>query len=63
MYLLSDTYFGKNFTVCPPSNGICEVNDDKGNVVLLIHENYKALAACAFHCLQMKKEGKEMKIK
>jgi hypothetical protein len=63
MYMMSETGDGKNFTVSAPSNGICEVKDEKGNVVLLVHENYKAQAACAFHCLQMKQQGKEMKMK
>ncbi len=62
-YFFSETGDGKNFTVSAPANGTCEVKDDKGNVVLLIHENYKAQAACAYHCAQMKKEGKEMKMK
>lgn len=63
MYKFSETGDGKNFVVGAPSNGICEVKDEKGNVVLLVHENYKAQAACAYHCAQMKKEGKEMKMK
>jgi len=42
---------------------MCEVKDENGKVVLLVHENYKMQAACAYHCAQMKKEGKEMKMK
>ena len=63
MYQFSETADGKNFTVGAPANGICEVKDDKGKVVMLVHENYKAQAACAYHCAQMKKEGKEIKMK
>lgn len=63
MYIMSETQDGKNFTINPPTNGICEVKDEKGNVVMLVHESYKAQAACAYHCLQMKQQGKEMKMK
>ena len=63
VYNFEGTGDGKNFTIGAPANGICEVKDDKGNVVLLVHENYKAQAACAYHCAQMKKQGKEMKMK
>jgi hypothetical protein len=63
MYQFSETADGKNFTVGAPANGICEVKDDQGKVVMLVHENYKAQAACAYHCAQMKKAGKEMKMK
>ena len=63
MYMFSETNDGKKFTIGAPSSGICEVKDDKGNVVLLVHENYKAQSACAYHCAQMKKEGKDMKMK
>lgn len=61
-YFSKETPDGKNFVVGAPAQGICEVKDDKGNVVMLVHENYKAQAACAYHCAQMKKEGKEMKM-
>lgn len=63
MYFTKETPDGKNFKIGAPAQGICEVKDDKGHVVMLIHENYKAQAACAYHCAQMKKEGKEMKMK
>lgn len=63
MYYSKGTSDGKSFSVSTPNNGICEVKDENGNVVLLIHENYKAQAACAYHCAQMKKEGKDMKMK
>lgn len=63
MYIMSETSDGKMLTVGAPANGMCEVKDDKGKVVLLVHENYKMQAACAYHCAQMKKEGKEMKMK
>ncbi len=62
-YFSKQTPDGKNFVVGAPAQGICEVKDDKGKVVMLVHENYKAQAACAYHCAQMKKEGKEMKMK
>lgn len=63
MYYFSETKDGKNFTIGAPTSGMCEVKDEKGNVVLLVHENYKMQAACAFHCSQMKMNGKEMKMK
>jgi hypothetical protein len=63
VYNFAETKDGKNFTVGVPSEGMCEVKNKKGDVVLLIHENYKAQAACAYHCAKMKKEGKEMKMK
>jgi hypothetical protein len=63
MYKMSETSDGKKLTVGAPSMGMCEVKDDKGSVVLLVHENYKQQAACAYHCAQMKKEGKDMKMK
>lgn len=53
----------KNFVVSEPSNGVCEVKDENGKTVLLVHENYKTQASCAYHCLQMKKQGKTMKMK
>ena len=62
-YHYMETSDSKNFTIGPPAQGVCEVTDDKGNVVLLVHENYKAQAACAYHCAKMKKEGKDMKMK
>lgn len=61
-YFTKETPDGKNFIVGAPAQGICEVKDDKGKVVMLVHENYKAQAACAYHCAQMKKDGKEMKM-
>lgn len=63
MYFTKETSDGKNFNVGAPAQGICEVKDDQGKVVMYVHENYKAQAACAYHCAQMKKEGKEMKMK
>lgn len=50
-------------TVSEPANGTCEVKDKDGKVVLLAHENYKQYGACAYHCLQMKNEHKDMKMK
>ena len=50
-------------TVSEPSNGTCEVKDKDGKVVLLVHESYKQYGACAYHCLQMKNEHKDMKMK
>ncbi|MEP7322649.1 MAG: hypothetical protein ABI761_12055 [Saprospiraceae bacterium] len=32
-------------------SGLCEVKNDKGKVILLLHQGYKAQAACAIHCL------------
>lgn len=31
--------------------GMCEVKNAKGEVVMLLHNNYKQQAACAVHCL------------
>jgi hypothetical protein len=50
-------------TTSAPMNGTCEVKDAQGKTVLLVHENYKQYGACAYHCLTMKKEHKEMKMK
>ncbi|KAA6439652.1 DUF3659 domain-containing protein [Dyadobacter flavalbus] len=52
-----------SLTVSVPMNGICEVKDKNGKTVLLLHENYKQYGACAMHCLQMKSEHKDMKMK
>jgi len=46
-----------------PMNGICEVKDKNSKTVLLVHENYKLYGACAMHCLQLKNEHKDMKMK
>lgn len=46
-----------------PMTGTCEVKDKDGKTVLVVHENYKAYGACAYHCLMMKKHGKKMKMK
>lgn len=32
-------------------DGICKVTNSKGEVILLLHQSYKAQAACAIHCL------------
>lgn len=50
-------------TTSAPMNGTCEVKDSKGKTVLVVHENYKQYGACAYHCLQMKKEHKHMEMK
>lgn len=52
-----------SLTVLSPMNGKCEVKDRNGKTVLIVHENYKQYGACALHCLEMKKERKEMKMK
>jgi hypothetical protein len=52
-----------SLTVSTPMNGVCEVKHKNGKTVLLVHENYKQYGACAMHCLQMKKERKDMKMK
>ncbi|MDB5274579.1 MAG: hypothetical protein JWO58_2946 [Chitinophagaceae bacterium] len=46
-----------------PLNGTCEVTDSKGNKVVLVHENYKHIGACAYHCLYLKNHGEKMKMK
>lgn len=53
---------GKKYSIGAPQQGICEVKNEKGEVVLLVHENYKAQAACAFHCAQMKKDEKPVEM-
>ena len=35
----------------PAHNGICHVKNKKGEIIMLLHQNYKAQAACAMHCL------------
>lgn len=52
-----------SLTVLSPMNGKCEVKDKNGKTVLLVHENYKQYGACGLHCLEMKKDQKEMKMK
>ena len=51
------------WVVSEPMNGTCEVKNSKGKTVVLVHENYKQYGACAYHCMSMKKEHKEMKMK
>lgn len=46
-----------------PLNGTCEVTDSKGNKVVSVHENYKHIGACAYHCLYKKKHGEKTKTK
>jgi len=52
-----------SLTVSSPMNGKCEVKDKNGKTVLLVHESYKQYGACAIHCLGIKNEQKEMKMK
>jgi len=33
-------------------SGICEVKNAKGEIIMLLHNNYKQQAACAVHCLK-----------
>ena len=35
----------------PDHTGMCVVKNDKGETVMLLHNNYKQQAACAVHCL------------
>ena len=46
-----------------PMNGTCEAKDKSGKTMVVVHENYKQYGACAYHCLTMKKEHKDMKMK
>ena len=32
-------------------NGMCKVTNEKGETIMLLHNNYKNQAACAVHCL------------
>jgi len=52
----------KGWTVASPMNGTCDVKNEKGETVVKVHESYKQFGACAYHCLSMKKQGKEMKM-
>lgn len=49
--------------ISAPMNGTCEVKNKNGEVILLVHEKYKQYGACAQHCLQMKKDRNDMKMK
>lgn len=40
------------WTITPPANGTCLVKNSKGEVVAVVHENYKMYGACAIHCIQ-----------
>lgn len=51
------------WSVSPPMNGTCEVKNKKGETVVVVHENYKQYGACAYHCLSMQRQGKDMKMK
>ena len=53
----------EKWTPSAPLNGVCEVKNNSGKTIILVHENYKNHGACAYHCLSMKKEHKEMKMK
>jgi hypothetical protein len=53
----------QGWSVSPPMNGTCEVKNEKGEIVVIIHENYKQYGACAYHCLSMQKQDKDMKMK
>ncbi len=53
----------EGWTVSAPMNGTCEVKNKKGETVVVVHESYKKYGACAYHCLSMKKQGKDMKMK
>jgi hypothetical protein len=48
-----------SLTTSHPMNGTCEVKNGKGEVVALVHENYKHYGACAYHCLAMQKDKKK----
>jgi len=53
----------EQFSIGEPSHsGMCEVKNSKGEIVMLLHENYKAQAACAVHCLYENKCMPESKM-
>lgn len=54
---------GNGLTTSAPMSGTCEVKNAKGETVVVVHENYKQFGACAYHCLTMKEEHKDMKMK
>lgn len=60
-------YFPENkkdsLMTAQPLNGTCEVTDSKGKKVVSVHENYKHVGACAYHCLYEQKQGKKTKTK
>ena len=62
VYAFSKTADDK-LTVSEPMNGTCEVKDGDGKVVVSVHENYKQIGACAYHCLSAKSKGQAMKMK
>ena len=51
------------WTISEPMSGTCEVKDKNGKTLVVVHESYKQYGACAYHCLSMEKEHKEMKMK
>ena len=62
-YLAQDTKTSdKGWTVSAPMNGTCDVKNEKGEIVVVVHESYKQFGACAYHCLYLQKEGKAMKM-
>jgi hypothetical protein len=63
MYHFTGKEEATNFNLGSAANGFCEVKDSKGKIVMPVHDNYKAQAACAYHCAQMGKEGKAMIMK
>lgn len=52
-----------SLTIPTPMNGTCKMKNKGGKVVLLVYQNDKQYGACALHCLQMKKESKDMEMK
>jgi hypothetical protein len=52
----------KGWTTSPPMSGMCEVKNSKGELVVMVHVNYKQYGACAYHCLSMEKDKKYMKM-
>ncbi len=49
--------------ISAPMNGTCELKNKHGEVIHLVHKKYKQYGTCALHCLQMKKDRKDMKMK
>ncbi len=50
----------KGWAVSAPENGTCYVKDKDGNIKAEVHESYKAVGACAIHCLNIHMDHAKM---
>jgi hypothetical protein len=51
----------KGWTISAPENGTCYLKDKEGNIKAEVHESYKAVGACAIHCLTHHADHDKMK--